>query len=306
MTGITSLIGSSGTDYVELTGATGETITVSGVETLVGGNGGDSFNYGSGFTAATYLNGNFGTDTLTLSGDYSTGVTLTNLVGVENITLSGTTNAYSLVTADTNVASGSIMKIDGSATSGSVTVKGLDETNGSFSLVGGSGSDTLMGGLGSDSLTGNGGADVFAFRLGNGSTVNSTSDSTALDRITDMVFGTDKFLLLDSPSTSSSLSPVSLASITYAYNAGTLSTGTLAGDIASIFADRDGAGAGSTVMQANNFIFFTSSSDSHTYLAVESGLTSGYQSSQDIFVDVTGITGLSTGSLTVTDVVSNT
>ncbi|TAN49244.1 MAG: hypothetical protein EPN26_11580 [Rhodospirillales bacterium] len=279
------ITGTSGNDAI-YGGLGGDTLFGKAGNDKLFGDAGDDLIYsdfdasGVGGYANDAIDGGLGTDTLNYS-------TISGNIVVDISTTSGYSSTSTYTDSITNI-------------------ENIYTGSGSDTIIGDSGANTLIGWLGSDSLTGNGGADVFAFRLGNGSTINPTSDSTSLDRITDLVFGTDKFLLLDSPSTGASLSAVPLASITYAYNAGTLSTGTLAGDITSIFADRDGAGVGTGGMTANDFVFFTSSSDSHTYLAVESGFTAGYQSNQDIFIDVTGVSGLSAGTLTKTDVVSNT
>lgn len=105
----------------------------------------------------------------------NTTLTLANVTG----------NALTLV--DATVGAGKTLTVDGSAVSASgIILDGTLETNGTLTLIGGSGADTLTGGVLGDTLTGGAGADTFVF------TTPANSTSSGFDSITDFTSGTDK------------------------------------------------------------------------------------------------------------------
>jgi Ca2+-binding RTX toxin-like protein len=154
--------------------------------------------------------GGAGTDTITLqlSTTNNARTLVAALTGFEviNFGTAGATIAdnYSMVTRDVNVASGETLTVNGSNLTGTLTFDGSAETNGKFSLtggtgtdsmiggegvdtiIGGAGADTIQGGLLADVLTGNIGADVFEY------TAVAQSNASNTDSITDFASGTDK------------------------------------------------------------------------------------------------------------------
>ncbi len=137
---------------------------------IVGGTGADTFNFGIDsagtgllFTVDDTVTGGTGSDTLNLIGNLAQTVTLTNVSGIENIVTANTTTAVALTLADGNVAAAATMTIDGtSLTTAALTVVGGAETNGSLNIIGGNGIDILTGGTLGDTISGGIGADTIA------------------------------------------------------------------------------------------------------------------------------------------------
>jgi Ca2+-binding RTX toxin-like protein len=136
-------------------------------------------------------------------------------------------------------------------------------------INGGGGDDTITGGNGQDSLTGGLGSDTFVYAA------PSESTSTSYDKIKDFDFSTDHFHLsgyfvnaIDTAVTTGALGPVAFdANLT--------------------------AAVGSGQLAAHDAVLFTASSGSlsgHTYLVVDLNGTAGYQSGQDLVIEVTGYT----------------
>ena len=144
--------------------------TTAANNSIVGGTGADTFNFGIDsagtgllFTVDDTVTGGTGTDTLNLIGNLAQTVTLTNVSGIENIVTANTTTAVALTLADGNVAAGATMTIDGtSLTTGALTVAGGAEVDGSLNIIGGNGADILTGGTLGDTITGGIGADTIA------------------------------------------------------------------------------------------------------------------------------------------------
>ena len=145
-----------------------------GVDTVNAGGGNDFIYYGAALTAADITIGGTGTDTLGLLGDYSGGnaiaFTALNLIGVERLALytGGGTNSYDIVMSDANVAAGIEFFVTAASLTAAETLDfdGSAETNGRFTILGGSGGDELKGGASSDYLSGNAGNDLL-FGQGN-------------------------------------------------------------------------------------------------------------------------------------------
>jgi Ca2+-binding RTX toxin-like protein len=173
-----------------------------GNDHLTGGGGSDGFFFGAdgNLTAADAVTGGGGIDTLALRGNYSGAGAVVfqngSFSGIEVVALlSGLTNEYGgpiaaggydyeLTLADSNVAAGQRLDINGArlAASESIQVDAHLESDGSVRILAGSGDDALIGsagadyiygGLGSDVMTGGNGNDVYAYR----STLESTSAS---------------------------------------------------------------------------------------------------------------------------------
>ena len=141
-----------------------------GADTVDAGSGNDYIYYGAALTGADVTNGGAGTDTLGLLGNYSAGglgaiaFTASNLIGVERLALytGGGTNNYSVTMNDANVAAGTEFFVTAASLNSAETLffNGSAETNGRFTLLGGSGADLLVGGRNGDYVAGNAGDDV--------------------------------------------------------------------------------------------------------------------------------------------------
>jgi Ca2+-binding RTX toxin-like protein len=277
------LIGGAQTD--------GFTMSMGGSDTVKGEGGDDSINMNGTFTAADRIDGGAGNDTVNLDGDYSAGVALRapTLHNVEDLQLAAG-HSYHLATDDQNVAAGQTLRIDGSflTSTDKLTFSGAKETNGNFviiggdgndSLVGGHGADTLSGGLGADKMAGGAGADTFLYNAPEEST------GTSHDTITDFNGAADLFLL------SSHVTGVDAAITT-----GSLSNGSFDSDLA--------AAVNTGNLAAGHAVLFTANAGSlsgDTFLIIDTSGTAGYQSGEDLVIQLTGAThlnDLSTSSFT--------
>ncbi len=119
----------------------------------------------SSLTTNDTLTGGSGTDTITLTGDGGSG-DYTSVSGFEKITTVGNV-AVSITTVEGNVAAGATLTILAtSLTSTALTFVGTAETNGTFSITGGTGNNTITGGAGADTINGGTGADDITGGLG--------------------------------------------------------------------------------------------------------------------------------------------
>ena len=111
-------------------------------------------------SADTIVGGTSTGDVLNLTGA-STGQTadLALVSGIETVNLTTADGVYVITTASATVASGKTLTLNGSSLTGTVNFDGSLETNGYFSLTGGSGADTLIGGAKADTIVGGAGAD---------------------------------------------------------------------------------------------------------------------------------------------------
>ncbi|WP_080949718.1 pre-peptidase C-terminal domain-containing protein [Microcystis aeruginosa] len=142
-------------------------------------------------------------------------------------------------------------------------------------LVGDLGNDSLNGAAGIDTLTGGVGTDIFIFQF-------SQSTSTALDRVTDFAIGTDKIDLL-SQSGAAINAPVAF---TRATDSTTTNINTM---VTNVFTDANGATAGNQALGINSAVLVRDNSSS-TYLIINDG-TAGFQSANDLVINLTGLTG---------------
>jgi Ca2+-binding RTX toxin-like protein len=148
-------------------------------------------------------------------------------------------------------------------------------------LDGGNGNDTLTGGNGKDSLTGGSGNDIFAFQFG------QSSITSGIDRIVDFAAG-DKIQLF-SPFGVAALRPTS---ITRAADSSLASIGDL---VNAVYIDANVGQPGNQALAvgaAALVVATTGAGIAGTYLIVDNGIA-GYQSNQDLVINVTGYTGAS-------------
>jgi Ca2+-binding RTX toxin-like protein len=158
-----SFIGENGNDAFNMTHA-----VAGAFANITGGGGIDTFKFGANFDAATdQIDGGTGADKLFLSGDYFThGLAFgTSIVNVDEIELTAG-NSYALTTSDSTVAAGTTLTVNGSTLGAGGTILVFDgsaETDGRFTLDGGTGNDIVTGGAGND---------VFNMYLGGNDTVH--------------------------------------------------------------------------------------------------------------------------------------
>ena len=220
-------------------------------------------------------------------------IVLPNTAGDNVITISGDT--------DLDIGAVSANKVDASGlTSGArldmtalatraIEVTGSgggDDLRGSAQndvLSGGAGDDILRGGNEGDTLSGGAGDDIFFY--------NAVTQSTGptYDSITDMNFGGDGTLPVDTIRVGGSPTAIDDAVTT-----GALSVATFNVDLA--------AAIGATELGINNAVLFTASAgdlSGRTFLVIDDNATAGYQGNADYVIEVTGFTG----TLDTTDIV---
>jgi Ca2+-binding RTX toxin-like protein len=166
--------GTTGNDII--TGTSGDDIfdmTQGGDDTVGGGDGNDTFDFGNAFTGADVIDGGNGTDVLSLDGDYHGGVTFASAnVAVEKIVLAPFHN-YTLT--DSYLAAGASLAVDGSALTGKDTLNFEAETSdGRFVITGGAANDILDAGTGDDTI--NGGAGDDSIHPGSGNNIVKGGD----------------------------------------------------------------------------------------------------------------------------------
>jgi ELWxxDGT repeat protein len=142
-------------------------------------------------------------------------------------------------------------------------------------IKGNSGNNSLNGAAGVDTLTGGLGADIFIFQF-------SQSTSAAPDRVTDFAIGTDKIDLLSQAGAAIN-APVAF---TRATDSTTTNINTI---VTNVFTDANGATAGNQALGINSAALVRDNSSS-TYLIINDG-TAGFQSANDLVINLTGLTG---------------
>ncbi|MFM6439805.1 MAG: bluetail domain-containing putative surface protein, partial [Microcystis panniformis] len=147
----------------------------------------------------------------------------------------------------------------------------------------GAGLDTLTGGTGNDN-------DVFLFQFSQSTVANP-------DRITDFAIGSDKIDLL---SATGGVLPAPAAFSRAANSAAT----TLTNVVNAVFTDANGALAGNQALGINGaaLVQVTTAGIAGNYIIVNDNVA-GFQSANDLLVNVTGITGTlpALGSITVSN-----
>ena len=253
LSSIENVIGSNGQD----------TITAgTGVNSLSGGKGADTFIFGAYLTSADSIDGGVGFDTVKLAGDYSAGLVFgaATMINVEALSLGAGFN-YNLTTNDATVAAGQILQVDASAlgVGNTLTFNGSAETDGQFYIT---------GGLGGDDLTGGAGADHFIY------TSVSQSTSVNYDTIHGIDFTVDRIDLA-----------LRVRGIDAAVTSGSLSTASFDSDLA---ADLNGH------LHSHHAILFTASAGTlagDTFLIVDMNGQAGYQAGQDLVIELDGHSG---------------
>ncbi|MFM6521296.1 MAG: bluetail domain-containing putative surface protein, partial [Microcystis panniformis] len=147
--------------------------------------------------------------------------------------------------------------------------------SGNNNLNGSTGNDTLNGAAGIDTLTGGVGTDLFIFQFGQ-------STAAALDRVTDFAIGTDKIDLLSQAGAAINAP----GAFTRATDSATTNINTI---VANVFIDDNGATAGNQALGINSAVLVRDNSSS-TYLIIHDG-TAGFQSANDLVINLTGLTG---------------
>ena len=235
-----------------------------GIDTLIGGLGNDIYIVDS-ITDIITENASAGTDTIQSSVTY----TIAALNNVENLTLTGTA------------------AINGTGNAGNNVITGNTANN---LLNGGGGNDTLNGGAGIDTLTGGAGNDVFLFQFSQSTVANP-------DRINDFAINSDKIDLL---SAAGGVLPAPAAFSRAANSAAT----TLTNVVNAVFTDANGSLAGNQALGINSaaLVQVTTAGIAGNYIIVNDNVA-GFQSANDLLVNVTGITGTlpALGNITVSN-----
>ncbi len=193
--------------------------------------------------------------------------TLTNNKGI--VTISDTLTANVTTTLPANVENLRLI--------GTNNINGTGNA-GNNNITGNSGNNQINGGAGIDILTGGLGADIFIFQFGQ-STISTS------DRITDFAINSDKIDLLtqtgNAMSAPSSFSRAADSTVT-----------TLDNLINQVFTDANGAITGNQGLGVNSaaLVQVTTGAIAGTYLVINDS-TAGFQSSNDLLINITGFTG---------------
>ncbi|MCA2626421.1 MAG: endo-1,3-1,4-beta-glycanase ExsH [Microcystis sp. M19BS1] len=193
--------------------------------------------------------------------------TLTNNKGI--VTISDTLTANVTTTLPANVENLRLI--------GSNNINGTGNA-GNNKITGNSGNNQINGRAGIDTLTGGLGADTFIFQFGQ-STISTR------DRITDFAINSDKIDLLtqagNAISAPSNFSRAANSTVT-----------TLQNLINQVFTDANGAITGNQGLGVNSaaLVQVTTGAIAGTYLVINDS-TAGFQSSNDLLINITGFTG---------------
>lgn len=149
-------------------------------------------------------------------------------------------------------------------------------------VQGNNGANILNGMAGRDTLTGLQGADTFVFQFGQ-------SLVSAVDRITDLAIATDTIDLLTAGG-------AAMAAPTALSRAADSAASSLSSAVTQVFADANGALAGSQTLGLNEaaIVQVTTSGIAGTYLIVNDGVAD-FQRTTDLVINISGYTGILPG-----------
>jgi hypothetical protein len=149
---------------------------------------------------------------------------------------------------------------------------------GNNNITGNSGINQINGANGADILTGGPGSDTFIFQFGQ-------STISASDSITDFAINSDKIDLLTQGGLATN-APISFS------RAADSTTTTLDNLVNQVFTDANGATTGNQGLGVNSaaLVQVTTGAIAGTYLIINDS-TDGFQSSNDLLVNITGFTG---------------
>ncbi|MCZ8161946.1 MAG: calcium-binding protein, partial [Microcystis sp. LE19-196.1B] len=254
LTGTANLNGTGNNLNNILTGNSGNNI-------LTGNEGNDILNGAAGIDT---LIGGLGNDTYQVD---TTNDTITELANQGSDTIQSSVT-YSIANLD---------NIENLTLTGNTAINATGNTANNL-IVGNSGNNQINGGAGIDTLTGGNGADIFIFQFGQ-STISTS------DRITDFAINTDKIDLL----TQGGLPMSAPSSFSRAANS---TVTTLDNLINQVFTDANGATTGNQGLGVNSaaLVQVTTGAIAGTYLVINDS-TDGFQSSNDLLINITGFTG---------------
>ncbi|MBP6057240.1 MAG: calcium-binding protein [Nitrosomonas sp.] len=176
------ITGGAGNDIID-GGAGNNNITAGlGNDAIVGGSGSETFTFAAatGLTSGDTLDAGAGTDIVALSGNtaFFASNDFDNVRYIETITLANTNTVVTITTKDTLVAASATLTLTNAANSGTLTFIGSAETDGLFSITGGTGNDSISGGSGNDTLAGGTGNDTLIGGSGNDSITSGAGNDS--------------------------------------------------------------------------------------------------------------------------------
>ena len=196
-----------------------------------------------------------------------------------NATLGTTTTVTTTITDTLTAEVTTVLRanVENLTLTGAAAINGTGN-DGNNVITGNGANNILNGGAGADTLTGGAGNDIFVFQFGQ-------SPVLAADRITDFTIGADKIDLL----TSTGGATGAPTAFTGAANS---TATTLTNVVNSVFTDANGALLGNQALGVNSaaLVSVTTSGIAGTYLVINDGVA-GFQSSNDLLVNITGFTG---------------
>jgi Ca2+-binding RTX toxin-like protein len=261
-----------------------ENLTLTGAAAINGtGNAGN--NVITGNTGNNILNGGAGVDTLIGGLGNDTYIVDTATDTITELAGGGTDTIQSSVT----YTIAALNNVENLTLTGAAAINGTGNA-GNNVITGNSGNNILNGGAGIDTLTGGTGNDIFLFQFSQSTVANP-------DRITDFAIGSDKIDLL---SAAGGVLPAPAAFSRAANSA----AATLTNVVNAVFTDANGSLAGNQALGINSaaLVQVTTAGIAGNYIIVNDNVA-GFQSANDLLVNVTGITGTlpALGNITVSN-----